>query len=54
MSQERVITKRFWLSIALLIALVVSVLLVVTTGVLATWLDPEPEGAAGRIAQLIA
>lgn len=53
MTKDRVSSRKFWLAITVLGVLFIAALLVLSTGALATWLDPDPEGAPAKVPEAL-
>ncbi len=49
MSKDHVGNRKFWWAMAVLAVLIAIGLVILTSGALATWLDPEPEQSMGLL-----
>ena len=49
MSNENYPNRKTWWLIAAVSVLIIAALVLVTSGALATWFDPEPEAALGTL-----
>ena len=54
MSKEHSPNRKFWWIIAALAVLIAAGFIALTTGALATWLDPEPETDMGMLSGKVA
>lgn len=54
MSNENFPNRKIWWFIAAVSVLIIAALVLVTSGALATWFDPEPEAALGTLLRVSA